>query len=463
MMSKNDISMENIAQYLMERVLEETDKSRLTLESFEADLLSLAMQLGRAAVANFFALVDHNANVKDGDATWRAKERVSKGFMTRFGGIEVLRWVHQRVRNGATRSFVEERLGIIAGFLTPLAAKLAVELAADLTTRDAGSFFNRLGGMTPSRSTIQRLVQTTGREWEEQRLNIENLQRNTYVPPRTAKSVAVMLDGVMVHMVSSKRDELKEKARGEGRKIGGPVGDKEASAGVLVFYDAEGNRLSTRRFARMPEADKGSLKETLRRELANVRLRRPDIAVVAISDGAPNNWTFLESLGPDHQIVDFYHTVEHIKRRLDTALEPGSHENQRQLKALRRILRDTPNGHVAVFARLTKIEKEAGTYKERKTEGRGAQPTFYERHAGRMDFAGFLAKNLPIGSGVVEGTVRHIVVDRLRRTGMRWTDSGGQAVLTIRAAVKNSSFDTAWGFLFELGALIRPFGWGGLA
>jgi len=40
-----------------------------------------------------------------------------------------------------------------------------------------------------------------------------------------------------------------------------------------------------------------------------------------------------------------------------------------------------------------------------------------------------LAAGYPIGSGVIEGACRHLVKDRMERSGMRWIPSGAQAML----------------------------------
>ena len=59
---------------------------------------------------------------------------------------------------------------------------------------------------------------------------------------------------------------------------------------------------------------------------------------------------------------------------------------------------------------------------ERKTV-RGAAE-YFERNRDRMKYDEYLAAGYPIGSGVVEGACRHLVKDRMERTGMRWLPSG---------------------------------------
>ena len=42
------------------------------------------------------------------------------------------------------------------------------------------------------------------------------------------------------------------------------------------------------------------------------------------------------------------------------------------------------------------------------------------------------ASGYPIASGVIEGACRHVVVDRMEGTGMRWIMSGAQSMLNLR-------------------------------
>lgn len=57
-----------------------------------------------------------------------------------------------------------------------------------------------------------------------------------------------------------------------------------------------------------------------------------------------------------------------------------------------------------------------------------------------------LAKGLPIATGVIEGACRHLVKDRMDVTGARWSLSGAEAVLRLRALRCSHDFDEYWGF-----------------
>jgi hypothetical protein len=57
-----------------------------------------------------------------------------------------------------------------------------------------------------------------------------------------------------------------------------------------------------------------------------------------------------------------------------------------------------------------------------------------------------LADGLPIATGVIEGACRHLVQDRMGRTGVRWSLTGAEAVLRLRALRASGDFDDYWQF-----------------
>ena len=57
---------------------------------------------------------------------------------------------------------------------------------------------------------------------------------------------------------------------------------------------------------------------------------------------------------------------------------------------------------------------------------------FLERNADRMRYDEYLAKGYPISTGFIEGACRHVIKDRMERSGMRWTVAGAQNMLYLR-------------------------------
>ena len=58
-----------------------------------------------------------------------------------------------------------------------------------------------------------------------------------------------------------------------------------------------------------------------------------------------------------------------------------------------------------------------------------------------MQYHKYLAKGYPIGSGAVEGPCKHVIGDRLCRSGMRWEQAGAQAILHLRTIRLSGHWD----------------------
>ncbi len=71
---------------------------------------------------------------------------------------------------------------------------------------------------------------------------------------------------------------------------------------------------------------------------------------------------------------------------------------------------------------------------------------YYERNRDRMKSDEYLAAGYPLGSGVVEGACRHLVKDRMERTGMRRLPSGARAMLDRRATYLNGEWNAFGSF-----------------
>ena len=63
-----------------------------------------------------------------------------------------------------------------------------------------------------------------------------------------------------------------------------------------------------------------------------------------------------------------------------------------------------------------------------------------------LDYPTALTAGWPIATGIIEGACRHLVADRMDITGARWSVTGAEAVLKLRAVRANGDFDTYWQF-----------------
>ena len=229
--------------------------------------------------------------------------------------------------------------------------------------------------------------------------------------PQDATTASVSLDGVMVPLRPGEDGRAKASWR-------------EAACGTVSFHDAEGKRLKTLYLGPMPESGKLTLKAQLASEVAHIRRARPEIGIVAIADGAADNWTFLETLSPETEVIDFWHACEHLQTASDHAVAPGWFEKYRE------ILRHDPRGVAKVIRALRHLRDAAAAPDRAETE---RELAFFRKHHHRMRYHALKEEGIAIGSGVVEAANKTLVTQRMKRSGMRWRIVGGQAVLTFRA------------------------------
>ncbi len=393
-------------------------------------------------------------------------------YLCRAGEVRVERSLYRAAGEDFSICPMELRAGIVEGYWTPWAAMLAVWAVAHLTAAETEELFGRVGGMTPSRASLDRLPRAVNLRWEDQRETFEKEIRAMESVPEQAVTVAVSLDGIMVPMKDGKRLAKEAKARANGKKTGNPNGYREASCGTITFYDKQGERLQTRCVGRMPESRKKTLKAMLAAELKAVLVARPDLVVVGVADGAKDNWTYLEALLDMvlfvALVLDFYHAAEHLKKAMNEAHGKGSVKADAEFQRLRLLLRDEADGVTKVINALAYQVRKHPRRKKLAKELR-----YFRRNRHRMDYARLKARNLPIGSGVVEAANKTLVTVRMKRAGSRWSIEGGQAVRTFRSLSKSARFDRAWGLVastYRMSAepvdnvvLFRPMGGGDLS
>ena len=257
--------------------------------------------------------------------------------------------------------------------------------------------------------------------------------------------MAVSLDGGMALMQEGQRQAKRTHARATGKAPRGPAGSQEVGCATVSSDDCHGERLCPRRLARMPEPNKTTLKSQLTAEVLGALLQRPDLRVIKVADGAPDNWSSLGETRPvGEEGLDFSHAAEHLGAALGAAYGEGTPTYQERVETLSEGRRDAPEGVDTVMGALGRLR----TRSPRRQAIHKALASFRE-HRHRMRSASLRAQNVPIGSGVVEAACKTWVSQRLQRSGMRWRTAGGQAILTFRALCQSERFERAWSLLGE--------------
>lgn len=152
---------------------------------------------------------------------------------------------------------------------------------------------------------------------------------------------------------------------------------------------------------------------------------------IIIADGAPWIWDWADTFYPQHpQILDFYHAIEHLAKFAKCHIK-GEHERQTFLTRLKEKLLDDGIAEVIAELETLKPVTKQGREEQRKLLN------YYKKHQKRMYYKTFQEKEYFIGSGAVEAAHRHVLQQRLKLSGQRWTKDGFQAVANLRACYKS--------------------------
>jgi hypothetical protein len=439
-------ALARIRRFLEDQRVRSKDKPG-SFADFEKDLHAKVMEFERDMIAEEMARadIDVGAIVVEG-VTYRRVVRCEGTYFTAAGPVGVERTLYKDRTDEAGRAIspMDLQLGIVEGRWTPMAAQQATWVVAQMTPLLAEELFRRIGNMTPSKSSLDRLPKALSAHWEADRVHFEKALRDGDVVPRDATTVAVSLDGVLAPMKDGGASKKRQTTAEEGRLTRGPAGYREVGCGTLSFCDPKGEMIAAVRMGRMPESHKTKLKGTLLADVTAALAERPELRLVKLADGANDNWTFLSSMLPEGiEILDFYHAAEHLDAAMGSVYGDGTVEARKRFAALRFVLREESDGAEKVIRSLDYLRKKHPG-KERVAK----ELAYFRNNRHRMRYQQFAAEGLPIGSGVVEAACKTLVTQRMKQSGMRWEEQGGQAILTVRGWTQSGDrFDRAWALL----------------
>ena len=231
---------------------------------------------------------------------------------------------------------------------------------------------------------------------------------------------------------------------------------REAGCGAVALYDDEATRLHAVYFGRMPEPRKETLTHQTRAEMEFTMEVCPGLRRAFICDGAEVNWRNAHSteqylaqkafdLGqtcPEtFYIVDFFHACEHLKSAADALYGEKSAKGALFFQDRKYWLQNFDGG---VNQLIESLRYHMGRAKGQTKAKLREEINYFTNQSKRMDYAHYSRLNLPIGSGVVEAACKMLLTTRMKRSGMQWSQHGGQGMLTLRAWVKSNRFDTAF-------------------
>jgi hypothetical protein len=442
-----------------------------SLAMFEPALWTSVLGIGRALMALWLARCAARPRLVSYEHEGRTYEIVGteKGEVgTRFGKIAYEGPVGRIVgwKRAARDLPLDRELGLCGGF-SILVVMTLVRLCAQMAFTSARKTFRDMLEWTPSQRATLRMVDAVG---AEARPFIEQAP----APEGDGNVLVIQVDGKGAPAISSreharrqrphrrpksgttKRQQRRERRRENPRPRRTPgkksKNAKMAAVGVLYTLRETDNGLegpiNKRVYATFDSYRalfEWLLSEAKKRGYGTTKFTK----VLFVADGAKILWDLQEEYFPGVEVcLDWYHVVEKLwktgkalhrnsRKRLEAWIAAQKRRLRRgQVQAvideLRAILDATPRTGPGNKYRRTLLSKTIA---------------HFTKNVGRMRYYALRRQDLDIGSGVVEGAVRHLIGVRLDGPGMRWSRDRMEAVLLLRCILINDQWEDFAKFL----------------
>lgn len=344
-----------------------------------------------------------------GSVRMTSKGQFAQDYETPYGSVAVPRHVYQTSEGGKTFCPLEENARMILN-ATPKFAKLVsykyAEAGADAVVDDLRECHHR----KISNRYVKSLGDTVGA------YAVAKEETWNYALPKFARpcaSIAIGIDGTCMLLHED--------------------GWREAMAGTIAFYDAQGERLHTIYAGATPEYGKGKFHVKFRREVDRVKEAYPNVPYIGLGDGAADNWSYLKPM-TDQQTLDFYHASEYVGKAA-VVMFKGAKKKEEREAWLENQLQQLKHKQGAASRLLSVLQEFVSTTLVKNAEDQQkilSAITYLENQKGRMKYSYSVERNWPIGSGVTEAACKTLIKHRLCKSGSRWKDEGALAVLSIR-------------------------------
>jgi len=334
---------------------------------------------------------------------------------------------------------LDERLGLGGGALSPGLERVACWFGIDDSFQEGADALQETLRVTLKDEPTRRVTEGIGAVAEAEAQALVRRAQAGKDPfaseeiPVTSPILLVEVDGALVQEVDGNWHEVKAGLAtplGPEREIDEKTGRTTLAMGK-PSYCAGFESAETFWWRLYVEA--------CRRGLGTKRVR----LVVVLGDGADWIWhyaaVFLAVAGVEIvEIVDLYHALEHLGRVAGVVLGSGSLAATKWLTERHQELRE--QGATPILTALAALKPETPEAAEEVRKAIG----YFQTNATRMDYPQFLAQHFPIGSGAIESTCKTLIEERVKGAGMRWTQQGAQAVLSLRAVQRSGRWRAFW-------------------
>jgi hypothetical protein len=375
----------------------------------------------------------------------------SRGYYSIFGKLPFLR-PYFYAQGVAGQSPLDAELSLGSDCYSDLVREIAEYLGVDVTYEKVTGMFARILGQKLSTNAVSKMVAEDAADVEAY-----YAQKPAPKPEDEGEILVIQADGKGVPMVRETSVQAKVRL-GKGEKR-----TKKKEAIVTGIYTIEPNLRTPEEVVasffhrdETPAPKEGPSKRskpqnkqlwaTLQgKDVALERLARqvnkregPHVKHrIALTDGAEALQVRVLGYCSDFTLIlDFIHADEYlwnVANRLFDEKDP-----QRTAWVEIRTLKMLSGETEQVITEFRTLAPKATPAQRQELE---KTANYFERNLPYMAYDHYLAQGWPIASGVIEGACRHLVKDRFELSGMRWTQTGAENLLRLRAVSENADWD----------------------
>lgn len=446
-----------------------------SLREFERELFDRLLKMGRAAMDQFLVLQgdgDRGETVDDeeGRTLFRSDEPAERPLRTIFGEHQFEAYVDRQRRHPHTPIVlrpVDAGLGILPDRWSPVLQEFTMLFGVEQAFEPAAEAFEAIFRQTLSVDTLEKVSRRMGTQAGEFLDALET-------PPvdEEGELLVQTADGKGVPMVRQDAARLKSfeetPQRPGNRRMATLAGvysvdrfvrTPEQIVEALFREESQSAAERTPRpepchkrvIARFPqvveeidetEPISGTLLALSWASREVERRRRKDQTLIRLMDGQHSLWETAQTCCevPVESVVDVLDVVHVSSYVWRAARVSHAHREHQEAFARDRLLRILQGDAKGVITGLRRMATQHDLHGRPRQEIDTVCGDF-EAHRNRMKYDEYLAAGYPIATGVIEGACRHLVKDRMERSGMRWTLEGAQAMLNLRALRQSSYWD----------------------
>jgi hypothetical protein len=399
----------------------------------------------------------------DGIVRTHCRENCERNLMTEFGQVVVTRKGYS-VRGVESLFPLDRELNLLEGKYSSELCRLVAQDVAD-SSFDEGveSIGSTTGGRIAKRQIIEQTVEMVQ--------DFDGFYNLPGKPEETADLLVITVDGKGIVM---RREDLRPATRKAAEKQNDSHGarltpgekpNRKRMATVAAVYSIEAQERTPEQIMGPKEDKPAAVRAQNKRVWASIehdsRLvikaafeealgRDPTQSrhwVVVVDGGEQQLLDILETARSYQAkitlVLDFIHVLEYLWKAAHCFHPVGSTQAEEWVKEKALQVLQGEAKSVTVNLRRSATREQLAESKRTPVDKCAA---YLDKYLPMLEYDSFLSDGLPIASGVIEGACRHLIKDRLDRTGARWRIKSAEAIIRIRSLRSSGDFDAYWKF-----------------